>query len=93
MIIAIPGIIGTMDVTNLMVTHASSDDDDDENNKDPLNEVCYRSGFNDGEQSKAYNQTAFSQCGVNDRDYYEGFISGCIVGHGMECFACTQKAK
>ena len=45
------------------------------------------------EQSKAYNQTAYSQCGVNDRAYYEGFISGCIVGQGMEYFACNQIAK
>ena len=42
---------------------------------------------------KPYNQTAFSQCGVNDRAYYEGFISGCIVGQGMEYFACNQIAK
>ena len=45
------------------------------------------------DQSKPYNQTAFSQCGVNDRAYYEGFISGCIVGQGMEYFACNQIAK
>lgn len=84
-----------MGVTNAIVTYASSDDDDDddENNRDPLNEACYRSGFNDAEQSKPYNQTAFSQCGVNDRAYYEGFISGCIVGQGMEYFACNQIAK
>jgi hypothetical protein len=93
-IIAILGLIGTMGVTDAMVTYASSDDDDDdENNRDPLNEACYRSGFNEAEQSKPYNQTAFSQCGVNDRAYYEGFISGCIVGQGMEYFACNQIAK
>ena len=62
-------------------------------NRDPLNEACYRSGFNDGDQSKPYNQTAFNQCGPNDRAYYEGFISGCIVGQGMEYFACNQIAK
>ncbi|TVP41995.1 hypothetical protein [Candidatus Nitrosocosmicus arcticus] len=74
-LIAILGIIGTMGVTNTMVTYASNEDDDDENDNDPLNEACYRSGFNDAEQSHPYNQTAYSQCGVNDRAYYEGFIS------------------
>jgi hypothetical protein len=37
-IIATLGVIGTMGVTDAMVTYASSDDDDDENNRDPLNE-------------------------------------------------------
>ena len=44
-------------------------------------------------KGKPYNQTAFSQCGVNDRAYYEGFISGCVVGQGIEYFACNQIAK
>jgi len=37
-IIAILGIIGTMGITNAMVTYANSDDD--ENNRDPLTEAC-----------------------------------------------------
>jgi hypothetical protein len=60
---------------------------------DPLNQTCYRSCFNDGDQSTPYNQTVFSQCRPNDRAYYEGFISGCIVGLGIEHFACNQIAK
>ena len=38
-LIAILGMIGTMGVTDAMVTYASSDSDnnDDENNRDPLN--------------------------------------------------------
>jgi len=92
-IIAILGIIGTMGVTNTMVAYASNEDNDDENDNDPLNEACYRSGFNDAEQSHPYNQTAYSQCGVNDRAYYEGFVSGCIVGQSMDYSACQQIAK
>jgi len=47
-------MIGTIGVTDAMVTYASSDDDnnDDENNRDPLNQACYRLGFNDGDHSK-----------------------------------------
>ena len=94
-IIAILGMIGTIGVTDAMVTYASSDDDnnDDENNRDPLNQACYRSGFNDGDQSAPYNQTVFSQCRPNDRAYYEEYISGYIVGRGIEYFACNQIAK
>ena len=90
-IIAILGMIGTMDVTDAMVTYVSSDNDnkDDDNNRDPLNQACYRSGFNDGDQSTPYNQIVFSQCRPNDRAYYEGYI----VGRGIEYFACNQIAK
>lgn len=92
-IIAILGIIGTIGVTNIMVTYASTNDNDDENNDDPLNKACYDSGFSDAQQSHPYNQTAYNQCGVNDRAYYEGFISGCISGQGMDFSACQQIAK
>ena len=93
-IIAILGMIGTMGVTDAMVTYASSDsDNNDDEITDPLNQACYRSCFNDGDQSTPYNQTVFSQCRPDERAYYEGFISGCIVGRGIEYFACNQIAK
>jgi len=49
--------------------------------------------YNDGDQNKPYNQTAYSQCGPNDRAHNEGFISGCIAGQGVEYLACNQIAK
>jgi hypothetical protein len=56
----------------------------------PQNQACYNSGFSDGQRNNAYNQGQFSQCGVNGKAYYEGFINGCISGQGKTFFACQQ---
>src|SRR4051794_6637004 len=56
----------------------------------PLNQACYNSGFTDGQKNNAYNQGQFSQCGINGKAYYEGFINGCISGQGKSFFSCQQ---
>jgi hypothetical protein len=56
----------------------------------PQNQACYNSGFTDGQKNNAYNQGQFSQCGINGKAYYEGFIQGCISGQGKTFFACQQ---
>src|SRR3954447_24845002 len=56
----------------------------------PQNRACYNSGFSDGQRNNAYNQGQFSQCGVNGKAYYEGFINGCISGQGKTFFSCQQ---
>ena len=56
----------------------------------PQNQACYNSGFTDGQRNNAYNQGQFSQCGVNGKAYYEGFINGCISGQGKAFFSCQQ---
>jgi hypothetical protein len=60
------------------------------NHNDPRNQACYNAGFVVGRQNNPYNQSMFSQCGVNGRAYYEGFLSGCISGQGKNYFSCQQ---
>jgi len=67
----------------VMVVHARNDDS-------PENRACYNAGFADGRQNNRYSQTAFDQCGINGRAYYEGFLSGCISGQGKNYFSCQQ---
>jgi hypothetical protein len=62
----------------------------DQNNNDPRNQACYKSGFGDGRQNNPYSQNMFSQCGINGRAYYEGFLSGCISGQGKDYFSCQK---
>jgi hypothetical protein len=62
----------------------------DQNNNDPRNQACYNSGFGDGRQNTPYSQNMFSQCGINGRAYYEGFLSGCISGQGKDYFSCQK---
>ncbi len=71
-----------------MVIYGSNDRNDNDN--DPKNQACYNSGFNDGQQNHLYNQSEFTQCGINNRAYHEGFLSGCISGPGQNYFACQK---
>jgi hypothetical protein len=57
--------------TGFLVTYGSND----QNNNDPRNQACYNAGFADGQPNQPYNRTTFNQCGINDRAYYEGFLS------------------
>src|SRR5919199_5536565 len=80
-------VVGAVPVGIMMVAHASND----RNNDDPRNQACYNAGFADGQKTKSpFSQSAFNQCGPNGRAYYEGFISGCISGHGKNFFSCQQ---
>ena len=92
--IAVLGIISAVAPMGTMVAYGSNDEDsDDQNRNDPKNQACYDSGFADGKQNHAYNQSAFSQCGINERAYYEGFLSGCISGQGKDYFSCQQSTN
>ena len=53
------------------------------------NDACYNAGLNDG-RAHPYNQTTFSGCGTYGRAYYEGFLSGCISGHGGDYLTCQK---
>ena len=75
-ILAIPGVIGMMAVTDAMVTYASNDDDDRQVR------YCYHSGFDDGSE-KSYNRATHDQCGNNGNSYNGGFIGGCTSVDGM----------
>jgi hypothetical protein len=80
-------VVGAVPVGIMMVAHASND----RNNDDPRNQACYNAGFADGQKNKSpFSQSAFNQCGPNGRAYYEGFISGCISGHGKDFFSCQR---
>ena len=80
-------VVGAVPVGIMMVAHASND----RNNDDPRNQACYNAGFADGQKNKSpFSQSAFNQCGPNGRAYYEGFISGCISGHGNDFFSCQR---
>jgi len=76
--------------TGIMFAHASNDNNNDRNHDSPQNKACYNSGFADGRQNNPYSKTMFSQCGVNGRAYYEGFLSGCISGQGKDFFSCQK---
>ena len=82
--IAFLSIISAIVPTVTMVTYGS---------KDPQNQSCYNSGFADGKQNHIYNQSMSSQCDINDRAYYEGFLSGCISGHGKYYFSCQESTN
>jgi uncharacterized membrane protein YgcG len=84
--IAILSVLAGVVPAGVMVAQASNDRNDDS----PQNRACYNAGFADGRQNNPYSQTAFSQCGVNGRAYYEGFISGCISGQGKDFFSCQK---
>ena len=84
--IAILSVLLAVVPAGVMVAQASND----RNNDSPQNRACYNAGFADGRQNNPYSQTAFSQCGVNGRAYYEGFISGCISGQGKDFFSCQK---
>jgi hypothetical protein len=84
--IVVLGIINTIVPIGTMFTYGSNN----HNNNDPRNQACHNSGFTDGQQNHAYNQTKFTQCGLNDRAYYEGFLSGCIAGPGHNYFSCQK---
>src|ERR1041385_8334143 len=89
--IAILSVLTAVVPAGVMVAQASNDRNNDDNNDDsPQNRACYNAGFADGRQNNPYSQTAFSQCGVNGRAYYEGFISGCISGQGKDFFSCQK---
>jgi hypothetical protein len=89
--IAILSVLTAVVPGGVMVAQASTDRNNDDNNDDsPQNRACYNAGFADGRQNNPYSQTAFSQCGVNGRAYYEGFISGCISGQGKDFFSCQK---
>jgi hypothetical protein len=53
------------------------------------NDACYNAGFSDG-RAHPYNQTTYNGCGTYGRAYYEGFLSGCISGHGGDYFSCQK---
>ena len=81
--------------TGLIVAYATNDrnndDNNDRNDDSPQNKACYNAGFADGQKNNSpFSQTAFNQCGSNGRAYYEGFISGCISGHGKDFFSCQK---
>jgi hypothetical protein len=79
-------VVGAGPVGIMMVAHASND-----LNGDPRNQACYNAGFADGQKNNSpFSQSAFNQCGPNGRAYYEGFISGCISGHGKDFFSCQR---
>ena len=89
--IAVLSIISAVAPMGTMVAFSSSDEDsDDQNRNDPKNQACYNSGFADGKQNHAYNQSMYSQCGINEHAYYEGFLSGCISGQGKDYFSCQK---
>jgi hypothetical protein len=89
--IAILSVLTAVVPAGVMVAQASNDRNNDDNNDDsPQNRACYNAGFADGRQNNPYSQTAFSQCGVNGRAYYEGFVSGCISGQGKDFFSCQK---
>ncbi len=75
------GIISSVVPMGTSITYGSNN---------PLNQACYNSGFADGQKNTAYNQGQFTQCGVNGKAYYEGFINGCISGQGKSFFSCQQ---
>ena len=85
--IAILSVLIAVVTAGVMVAQASNDRNNDDS---PQNKACYNAGFADGRQNNPYSQTAFSQCGVNCRAYYEGFISGCISGQGKDFFSCQK---
>ena len=93
--IAVLSIISAVAPVGTMAAYGSNDQDsdDDQNRNDPKNQACYNSGFADGKQNHAYNQSMYSQCGVNERAYYEGFLSGCISGQGKDYFSCQQSTN
>lgn len=75
-------VVGAVPVGIMMVAHASND---------PRNQACYNAGYADGRKNNSpFSQSAFNQCGPNGRAYYEGFISGCISGHGNDFFSCQR---
>jgi hypothetical protein len=79
--IAFLGIIISVVPIGTSITYGSNN---------PQNQACYNSGFTDGQRNTAYNQGQFTQCGVNGKAYYEGFINGCISGQGKSFFSCQQ---
>jgi hypothetical protein len=75
-------VVGAVPLGIMMVAHASND---------PRNQACYNAGYADGRKNNSpFSQSAFNQCGPNGRAYYEGFISGCISGHGNDFFSCQR---
>ena len=91
-IIAILGLFSAIGATGIMAAYSSNHNNDDNENdeKDPMNKACYNSGYKDGQKNSPYNQTMYNQCGKNNRAYYEGFLSGCISGHGGDYFTCQK---
>jgi hypothetical protein len=84
--IAILSVVSAVVPTGTMLAYGSND----QNNNDPRNQACYNAGFGDGRQNNPYSQNMFSQCGINGRAYYEGFLSGCIAGQGKDYFSCQK---
>jgi hypothetical protein len=81
---------GTMLAYGINDQNNNDQNNNDQNNNDPRNQACYNSGFGDGRQNTPYSQNMFSQCGINGRAYYEGFLSGCISGQGKDYFSCQK---
>jgi hypothetical protein len=89
--IAILSVVSAVVPTGTMLAYGIKDQsNNDQNNNDPRNQACYNSGFGDGRQNTPYSQNMFSQCGINGRAYYEGFLSGCISGQGKDYFSCQK---
>jgi hypothetical protein len=89
--IAILSVVSAVVPTGTMLAYGINDqNNNDQNNNDPRNQACYNSGFGDGRQNTPYSQNMFSQCGINGRAYYEGFLSGCISGQGKDYFSCQK---
>jgi hypothetical protein len=89
--IAILSVVSAVVPTGTMLAYGIKDqNNNDQNNNDPRNQACYNSGFGDGRQNTPYSQNMFSQCGINGRAYYEGFLSGCISGQGKDYFSCQK---
>ncbi|MBA3751145.1 MAG: hypothetical protein H0X03_09710 [Nitrosopumilus sp.] len=84
--IAVLSIVSAVIPIGTVFTYGSND----QNNNDPRNQACYNSDFTDGQQNHPYNQSTFTQCDINDRAYYEGFLSGCISGQGQDYFSCQK---
>ena len=80
--VAFLGIISSVIPMGTLLTYGISNN--------PLNQACHNSGFTDGQQNHPYNQTKFTQCGINQKAYYEGFLSGCISGPGHNYFSCQK---